>query len=139
MMLETEADAQWRCQAVFLHFMQLLDLGKVEEAIALLAPRIVWHRQGEELMGHEAIRVAIGRRPPNRLIRHFLSNVVVTVSDAIHARSKAYYLVYANDGENLPRAVRGPERAGDYEAEYIKVKDLWVISMLRASRLFVSS
>jgi hypothetical protein len=134
-----EWDIQWQCQCVFLRFMQHLDDGRCEEALALLAPHAVWHRQGDLLVGHDAVREAIGRRPQNRLIRHHLSNIVVTVNDPNRASSKAYYVVYMQDGAGLPRTVRGPERAGDYGAEYVKIDGQWIISSLRASRLFVTS
>jgi hypothetical protein len=130
------SEGEWDCQCLFLAFMQYLDSGDAENAVRLVTEDVRWFRQGKELVGHEAVRQVLAGRPPGRLIRHFLSNVVVTSHSRYRASSKAYYAVYAHDGAGRPRIVDGPERMGDYHAEYARGPEGWRISRLRAERLF---
>lgn len=136
--IDTIVANQWECQHLFLTFMQCLDAGEAERAVALLSPDVIWHRQGKKLIGPEAVRAAICERPANRLIRHFLSNIVVTIEQINRARSVAYYAVYTRDGNEQPRTVGGPERVGDYHAGYVRGQEGWRIAYLRAERLFTA-
>jgi hypothetical protein len=132
-------DIQWQCQSLLLRFMQSLDAGNADAAVALLAPDVVWHRQGKLLVGRGAVREVINGRAPDRVIRHHLSNIVVTLHGPQNAASVAYYAVYLHEGPALPRVIKGPAHVGEYYAEYIKADGGWGISSLRANRLFTAA
>lgn len=133
------AGDQWECQQTFLRFMQCVDAGDADGAVAQVAPDVVWHRQGERLTGPDAIRAVIRARPPQRVIRHVLSNIVVTLGEPDRASSKAYYCVYAHDGGDGKRIVSGPERVGDYHAGYARTAGGWRLTSLRAERIFTAA
>jgi len=133
------SEIQWQCQSLFLRFMQSLDAGNAEEAVALLAPTAVWHRQGRSVVGPTAVRNVINRRAGDRVIRHHLSNIVVTSHGPLKATSLAYYAAYVHEGPALPRVIRGPAFVGDYYVEYTKFGGHWLISLLRADRIFTTS
>jgi hypothetical protein len=135
---QTKFESQWECQHLFLTFMQLLDNREAERAIALVMPDVIWHRQGKELVGRDAIRAVVCDRPPNRVIRHLLSNIVVTLEHSAKARSVAYYAVYSHEGADLPGRIGGPERIGDYHAAYVRTPEGWRIAYLRAQRVFAA-
>jgi hypothetical protein len=132
------SDDHWQCQSLLLRFVQSLDAGNADEAVTLLTPDVMWHRQGEVLVGRPAVREVINRRAPDRMIRHHLSNIVVTLRGPLNAASVAYYAVYLHEGRALPRVINGPAHVGDYHAEYIKADGNWGISSLRANRVFTS-
>jgi hypothetical protein len=133
------SDDHWQCQSLLLRFIQSLDAGNADEAVTLLTPDVMWHRQGEVLVGRAAVREVINRRAPDRILRHHLSNIVVTVCGPLNAASVAYYAVYLHEGPALPRVINGPVYVGDYHAEYIKVEGSWGISSLRANRVFINA
>jgi hypothetical protein len=123
------------CQTLLSSFFQALDAGD-PGACAFVHPDFVWHRQGKVLRGPQAIGAVLQARPADRLVRHLFSNFVVTGSSDGRAKSKAYYTVYAHEGAERPGVIRGPERVGDYHAEFIRSEDGWRIASLRAERLF---
>lgn len=124
------------CLRALATFIQFLDVRDVTGALSQLAPDVVWHRQGERLVGHAQIAAVIGGLAAGRLVRHHLCNVVVRATGPSSARAKAYYAVYAAEGAQRPGLIDGPERVGDYHAEFARHEDGWLISMLRAERLF---
>jgi hypothetical protein len=129
------SESEWQCQQVFLRFMQCLDAGDPDGATALVAPDVIWYRQGQKLRGPKAIAKVIRGRPRERTIRHLLSNLVVTLTDPQRAVSKAYYAAWVHEGTQ-PCLVRGPERIGDYHTHYLRDGDQWRIALLRAERVF---
>ena len=136
---QSSLECQWACQSLFLRFMQCLDASEAEAVGSMVSPDVVWVRQGQRLVGVAAICRVFGERPPDRMIRHHLSNIVITLEGRDKARSKAYYAVYAHEGLVRPRLISGPERVGDYHAEYVRTDQGWRISHLRAERLFTAS
>lgn len=116
--------------------MRCLDVGDADGAAALVAPDVVWNRQGQRLVGPQAVREVILARTPERLVRHHLSNIVVRLESPETASSVAYYSAYLYEGFARPGQVSGPERVGDYFASYAKLGAGWRIAALRAERLF---
>lgn len=135
-MTETEAAAEAACRLTFLRFFQCLDAGDAAGASALIARDGVWHRQGKRLVGPEGVLEVVGGRPANRTVRHHFCNLIVTLETPEAAWSKAYYTVYAHEGDERPRVINGAERVGDYHAGYVLDETGWRLSLLRAERLF---
>lgn len=129
-------ESQWVCQQLLLTFMQMLDCGNAEGAAALLAPNARWNRQGQVIDGAAAIRAVIAGRAPNRVVRHHLCNLVVTLRSCDSASAKAYYAAYLHEGAPGVASISGPERVGDYHAEFVRTAAGWRVSYLRAERLF---
>jgi hypothetical protein len=134
--IESRLLDQWTCQQQLLTFMQLMDAGNADAAASLLTPDAQWNRQGQIVQGAEAIGAAIAARPPDRIVRHHLCNVVVTLEGADRASSRAYYAAYISHGSAEVRSAGLPERSGDYYAGFVKTTRGWRISYLRAHRLF---
>lgn len=134
--VETLLLAQWNCQQQLLTFMQLMDAGSADAAASLLTPDARWNRQGHIVEGAEAIGAVIASRSPDRIVRHHLCNLVVTLQAPDRASSRAYYSAYISHGPAETHSVGLPERSGDYYAEFVKTELGWRISYLRADRLF---
>ena len=124
------------CKRALAAFIQSFDVRDIAGALSQLAPEVVWHRQGEQLVGHAQIAAVIGGLASGRVVRHHLCNLVVHATGPNTARAKAYYAVYASQGAHRPGLIGGPERVGDYHAEFARQQGEWRISMLRAERLF---
>jgi SnoaL-like domain len=127
---------QWTCQQQLLTFMQLMDAGNADAAAALLTPDAQWNRQGQIVEGAEAIGAVIAARSPDRIVRHHLCNLVVTLEGSDRASSRAYYAAYISHGSEKTRFAGLPERSGDYYADFVRTTLGWRISHLRAHRLF---
>ena len=124
------------CSRALAAFIQSFDVRDIAGSLAQLAPDVVWHRQGERLVGHAQIAKVIQGLAADRLVRHHLCNLVVHLTGPNSARAKAYYAVYACQGAQRPGLISGPERVGDYHAEFSRCAEGWRISLLRAERLF---
>lgn len=127
---------QWTCQQQLLTFMQFMDAGNADAAAALLTPDAQWNRQGQIVEGAEAISAVIAARSPDRIVRHHLCNLVVTLESSDRASSRAYYAAYIGHVSAGTRSVGLPERSGDYYAGFVKTTLGWRIASLRAHRLF---
>ena len=138
-MSRTVGGDEQACQSVLLRFFQALDAGEAQAAADCVDSEFTWCRHGKTLVGSDVIAKVIAERSPHRIVRHHLTNLVVTLESEDCARSKAYYAVYLHEGLERPRLIQGPERVGDYHAKFRRVADAWRISYLQAERLFVVS
>jgi hypothetical protein len=134
--LETVLLDQWTCQQQLLTFMQLMDAGNVDAAASLLTPDARWSRQGHIVEGADAIRAVIASRAPDRIVRHHLCNLVVTLQPPGRASVRGYYSAYISDRSADAHSDGFPARSGDYHADFVKTELGWRISYLRTERLF---
>src|SRR5882724_12776568 len=60
-----------------------LDEQRYSQVAELFAPDGVWHRQGEQLQGRDAVRQALEQRPAGLKTRHLVSNTIVEAADGL--------------------------------------------------------
>lgn len=135
-LIETPLMDQWACQQQLLIFMQLMDAGNADAAAALLTLDARWDRQGQIIEGPQAIAAVIAGRSAERIVRHHLCNLVVTLEPPDRASLRAYYSAYICDRRAGTHSSGFPEPSGDYFADFVRTEAGWRISYLRAHRLF---
>ena len=84
-----------------------------------------------EIIGREALYEAFLKRPP-LVIRHIVSNCVITVESPTTATGFSYiqYLAAPDKGEPLPREA-GPFNIGEFRDRYVLTDDGWKFSERR--------
>ena len=77
-----------------------LDNRRYEDVASLFTPTGRWLRQGRWFEGRQAILATLHSRPKDMLVRHVLSNILVTECNEGHARVDAYMTAYRQlDGQ----------------------------------------
>lgn len=71
-----------------------LDNRRYEDVASLFTPTGRWLRQGRWFEGRQAILATLHSRPKDMLVRHVLSNILVTECNEGHARVDAYMTAY---------------------------------------------
>ena len=85
-------------QQAVLRFYAALDRSDYEGVASGMAPDGVWHRQGKELRGPDAVRAALRERPAGRVTAHLVQNLVVDFPGEDEAEARYMTLVYRHDG-----------------------------------------
>lgn len=114
-----------------LRFFHHLDAGEYDRLVALMAPDGVWHRQGKELRGRDAIMEAMRARPAGLLTQHNATNLVVDAVDADHATATVYLTVFAHTpaaGAKGPGPVELPNLVGIYREKLVRTAEGWRIA-----------
>ena len=93
-MSPSDLDA-WRCSQILLRFFRSLDEDDVEGVVREFAADGVWHRRGEHFKGHAALRAAMAARPADRVVRHVVTNLVVTPGADGRITAASYMMAYA--------------------------------------------
>jgi hypothetical protein len=129
-------------ERLFLAFCRYRDTRDAEGLARVTAVDCVWERDGKLISGREAIIAGVFALPEASVIRHVMTNILITPTSAITAEGIACYTVYRDDGANgtsLPRRFDGPLRMGDYVSRYALTDDGWRVSYAGARRLFARS
>ncbi|MEO6985770.1 MAG: nuclear transport factor 2 family protein [Paralcaligenes sp.] len=132
----SEGSVQWDCSDVTLSFFHFLDTRCYSDVAALMAPNGVWLRQGQKLVGPDAVLAALNARSATRTTCHAVSNIRVALFEQAgqrHARV-FFYLTAYDDSDS-------PERTGlhlvairDCCDELIETEDGWRILEKSSSR-----
>lgn len=93
------------CQQAVHRFYAALDAGELASVAACMAEHGVWHRQGQELIGPQAVSLALAGRPPGRMTAHLVQNLVIDLQDLMRARVRYMTLVYRFDAAEQGLAV----------------------------------
>jgi ketosteroid isomerase-like protein len=88
---------QAACAELVLRFFEALDASDVEACCACLGSDAAWHRQGEWLLGRDAIAAALRGRPAQRRTAHVVSNLRIAARD--DGVPEAHFLLTAFSGE----------------------------------------
>jgi 3-phenylpropionate/cinnamic acid dioxygenase small subunit len=85
---------EWQCAKVLTHYYNLVDQGDFDTAVKLFTPDVVWSMGGDEYSGREGNLSGMRKLLDESLIRHVISNIVVSVIDEDHAEAVTYLVVY---------------------------------------------
>jgi hypothetical protein len=129
------------CKDAIVRFFSALDAGRMDELAAAFASDGVWHRQGAELCGPEAVSRALAARPAGRVTAHLVQNLIVDLEDEDHARARYLALTYRHDA---PGAANGPAPMGipysiaAYEDRLTRNGSNWLVQDRRSRPIFAS-
>lgn len=136
---DAERAIEWDCGQVLLRFYDAFDAWDYDGMAALFTEDGVWHRAGKALKGREAIVAEMHRRPTTQVIRHVVTNLIVDVDDAEHAKARLYLTAYRHDdGETrvVPAPMRGPVLLLVVDADLVRTTEGWRIVRQTMSREF---
>ncbi len=85
---------EWQCAKLLTHYYNLVDQGDFDTAVTLFTPDVVWSMDGDEYHGQDGNLSGMHKLLDESLIRHVISNIVVTVIDEDHAEAVTYLVVY---------------------------------------------
>jgi hypothetical protein len=114
----------------------LMDRGHYEASAELFAEDATWVRGEGPVRTREGILASLHRRPPERLSRHFISNVVVTPFGS-DAEATAYMI--ALHGIRIPEGpstLPVPVAVCDLVVRFRRSED-WEITYLEPIQIFV--
>ncbi len=85
---------EFKLHSFMSHYYQALDAGRIENVTQCFHPEGVWHRKGEALAGHDAIRTALSKRDTERQTAHIISNFYALQNDDGNWQARYYLMVY---------------------------------------------
>lgn len=111
------------CEALSIAYARAVDFRDYDAFVELFAEDGVLEIDAP-LVGRQAIREAIMKRPDELKSRHVLTNIFIDVRDANSARGISYLTLYRHVGpESLtpgPIEFDGPAAVGHYEDQFVR-------------------
>lgn len=95
-----------------------------------------------DLIGHAQIRQAMAKRPPARLTRHCITNLVVTITNADSADAHMIVTAYLNANAfpaSGPVAQTAIPAVADYYFKFRRVGNTWLVSEKTTKSVFEGS
>lgn len=135
----TERAVEWDCSQLMLRFYDAFDAWDYAGMAALFAPDGVWQRAGKTLAGREAIVAELQQRPTTQVVRHVLSNLLVTAANADQAQARFYITVYRHDGgtaRSIPAPLQAPAMLLVVNARLVRHSEGWRILHQAMAREF---
>jgi hypothetical protein len=93
---------EWKCQQIVARLFHYLDERSYDRLVNLFEENGVWLRQGKELKGRAEIMAALCARSSTYIIRHVLSNFLITSSQDEQPSAVAYMTAFGNDSGQVP-------------------------------------
>ncbi len=136
-----EQAIEWACQKIMRQYYQHVDRYEYEEAIMLFTPDVDWLGLGVKLDGRKQILEGLYGGLGGGTIRHMLTNVVVEVIDADHAKASAYNTLYSSpdiryDQQSGPIDFKTATQVVEQRDEFTRTLDGWRISKRRGEAVF---
>ena len=126
------------CAALYVAFANALDVRDYDRVISLFTADAIMNRKGSRHVGRDAIRAMLHARPPNRALRHLISNVEIFPTGHDTARGLCYFLAFAepgaDDAEYLP--MNGASVMGEMHGQFRRTKYGWQFSQFDAKLTF---
>lgn len=131
--------AEHQCRNLIAALVLAQDHGDATAAAGLFTADGVWVRSGKPHAGREAIRASFDGREPGTVMRHVVSNQLVTVSSPTEATATSYYLVYVqkHDGGEAPKVGRleEPVALGEWHDSFVLTAEGWRFSRREGRRV----
>jgi hypothetical protein len=125
------------CRGLVVALVHHYDHGRAAEAAALFTPDGVWVKSRVPYHGREAIVASFAAQPPSLVMRHFTSNILVTVADETNASAVTYYMAFVAQGQRqdaLP--LTGPASIGEWRDRFVMTSEGWRFARREGSRVF---
>lgn len=123
--------AERACERLIIEFVRRLDLGEPGSVADLFTPDGVWEWPGGDrrIEGRDALRRYFGSRPPDRLSRRLMTNILVTLTSATTASATSYLATYRVDGyQGGMVPPRLPVNIGHYEDTFRQAGGTWLLT-----------
>jgi hypothetical protein len=122
----TPVEIQHECEALSIAYARAVDFRDYDEFVELFAENGELDT-GTPLIGKDAIRQAIQKRPDELRSRHVLTNIFIDVLSSTEARGISYLTLYRHIGEESvqagPAPFDGPAAVGHYEDRFVLTAD----------------
>lgn len=118
--------AEHQCEKLIKRFAVLNDEGAYEQMVQMFAPEGTFARPStpdELIQGRENILAAFKSRPA-RTSRHFISNILVDLTDANNASALSYVLLFTAESGSKESAP--PYLVGRFKDRLIRIDDQWL-------------
>jgi len=119
------------CTRLMNRFNWAVDAMDYDQVVSLFIPDCIFSRADKFFHGHAGLRQSLNNRPSDRTTRHVISNIVIDVADADHARGKAYCLVFGHRGPLSPEGeatLSAPDSLIVPEAKFVRTGEGWRIA-----------
>jgi hypothetical protein len=123
--------AERACERLIIDFVWRLDVGEPGSVADLFTPDGVWEWPAGErrIEGRDALRRYFGSRPPDRLSRRLMTNILVTITSSTTASATSYLTTYRVDGyQGGMVAPRLPVNIGHYEDSFRHLDGAWLLA-----------
>jgi hypothetical protein len=133
--------AEHACERLVIDFVRRLDLGEPSSVAELFTEDGWWEwpppGDGRRAEGRAALAAYFGSRPPGRLSRRVMSNILVTVTAPDTATATSYFQTYRVDGRDAGREggsgggmvpAGPPVQVGHYEDGFRRVDGRWLLA-----------
>ncbi len=129
------------CQEAVVRFFAALDGGRLDEVATAMADDGIWHRQGAELRGPDAVSRALAARPAGRVTAHLVQNFLVDLDDEENARVRYLVLTYRHDAPDgvVDVAPLGqPYSIAAYDDRMRRGGATWLVQERRSRNIFAN-
>jgi SnoaL-like protein len=123
--------AERECERLVIDFVCRLDMGEPGSVAELFTPDGVWEwpAGNRRVEGRDALRRYFRSRPPDRLSRRLMTNILVTLTSATTATATSYLTTYRVDGyQGGMVPPRLPVNIGHYEDTFRKIDSTWLLA-----------
>ncbi|MFF4309888.1 nuclear transport factor 2 family protein [Streptomyces sp. NPDC001507] len=133
--------AEHACERLVIDFVRRLDLGEPSSVAELFTEDGWWEwpppGDGRRAEGRSALAAYFGSRPPGRLSRRVMSNILVTVTGPDTATATSYFQTYRVDGHPTGREggsgggtvpAGPPVQVGHYDDRFRRVDGRWLLA-----------
>jgi hypothetical protein len=125
--------AERACERLVVDFVRRLDLGEPSSVAELFTEDGWWEwpppGDGRRVAGREGLAAYFGSRPPGRLSRRIMSNILVTVTGPDTATATSYFQTYRVDGYAGGMVPAGPPvQVGHYEDTFRRLDGRWLLA-----------
>jgi hypothetical protein len=119
------------CERLAVTCYSLMDRGFYARSVALFTEDATWVRGEGPVHTSKAILASLHNRPAERITRHLVSNIVVTITGPDEAEAVAYLVaLHAKRAESGPTPIPVPVAIGDLIYRFRRGADGWRISYL---------
>jgi hypothetical protein len=128
-----------KIEKLIYEFFYCLDERQYRQLSDMFSTDGVWHRQGKELRGPDAVMDAMKQRPAGFTTRHLITNVIVDIADAEAASARFYMTVFVHEGTEAPKAavpMAVPMHVSSFEQKFVNRDGQWLINGLNGVATF---
>lgn len=128
------------CRDLITALVHHYDHGEAEQAAALFVEDGLWVKSQVPYQGRAAIISSFAAQPAPLVLRHFTSNILVTVHDERRASAVTYYLAFVgqriqtNPDAELPLEL--PGSLGEWNDSFVATPEGWRFTRREGRRIF---